>query len=561
MTANPAKDSPPSLRDGGGAWSGKQMLLLPLLLVVLLAFNALFTFTNVAATPWVRPAAALSVELGVLLVAIGLYRAVRLRLGSALKLALALILFIAVLLRYADVTAPTIFARELNFYWDLRHVPDLVVMFWQSAGIFRALAVFLTAILVVLAFMAFSIFGLTVIDRAAARRWGRAGLIAIGAAVIALFVLDRTGHALHKRLAFAKPVSVSAAHQVALLTEAWRLQHGGIASFKEVFGEGVTAMSGRGRPDGSDVFVIFLESYGDTVVDDQRHFARMKPRYEKMQASLDAAGWHVVSRRIEAPTFGGGSWRSHGTLLSGLRLSDQTLYNLLLSTDHKTLVSYFKDAGYRAIAAMPGIKRAWPEGAFFGFDRIYDDKGLQYPGPDFGFWRIPDQYTLFRTHETEIAAAKQPLFAVLVLINSHMPFLPLPPYVNDWSLFATNNAYETGSGQPEDQSDPNRRYMDAILYEFDIVEDFITDFLPKDALLIVLGDHQPAGTVSGPDADWTVPIHVFSRDPGRLAPFRNAGFESGLVPTQRTSEGMENVPGLVLEAASLGRSTAVSGHP
>ncbi|WP_028033861.1 sulfatase-like hydrolase/transferase [Chelativorans sp. J32] len=561
MATEPAQSSLRSRGDGGAAWFGRQALVLTLLLFVLIGFNALFTFTNVPATLWVRLAPTLSVEFGILLLAIGLCRAAGLRMGGGVRLALAIFVFLAALLRYADVTAPAIFGRELNFYWDLRHAPDLVVMYWQSAGVFNVLAFSLAMALILAALIAFIVFGLKLIENATARPWYRAGLIAIGAAMIALFGLDRAGYSMDTKLSFARPVSVAAANHLALLAETWRLRHGGIASLEETFGTGISVLSNRGQPDGSDVFVIFIESYGATVIDEQDHFARMKPRYEHMQASLDAAGWHAVSNRIEAPTFGGGSWRSHGTFLSGLRLSDENLYNLLLSTDHESLVSHFNDAGYRTVAVMPGIKRAWPEGTFYGFDRIYDDKALQYPGPDFGFWRIPDQYTLYRTYEAEIAAAMQPLFAMFVLINSHTPFRALPPYVEDWSLFAAGDAYKTGwSSSDDEQRDQNRRYMDAILYEFDIVEDFIIGFLPEDALLIVLGDHQPPG-IAEPDAGWGVPIHVFSRDPQRLAPFRNAGFEDGLLPEHPTFQGMENMPGLLLEAASSRRFSAVNRQP
>jgi hypothetical protein len=47
----------------------------------------------------------------------------------------------------------------------------------------------------------------------------------------------------------------------------------------------------------------------------------------------------------------------------------------------------------------------------------------------------------------------------------------------------------------------------------------------------VLGDHQPAAVVSGPDASHDVPVTVVARDPAvlqRLAPWR---WDAGLLPT------------------------------
>ena len=65
-------------------------------------------------------------------------------------------------------------------------------------------------------------------------------------------------------------------------------------------------------------------------------------------------------------------------------------HQLLLASERPTLVSHFARHGYRTVGWMPGLKRPWPEGAFYGFDRLADDAGIGYHGPDFGYWRIPD---------------------------------------------------------------------------------------------------------------------------------------------------------------------------
>ena len=50
-------------------------------------------------------------------------------------------------------------------------------------------------------------------------------------------------------------------------------------------------------------------------------------------------------------------------------------------------------------------------------------------------------------------------------------------------------------------------------------------------MLIVLGDHQPAPLVTGPNASRDVPIHVISADPDLIEPFIDAGFVPGTMPT------------------------------
>src|SRR3546814_9397823 len=69
---------------------------------------------------------------------------------------------------------------------------------------------------------------------------------------------------------------------------------------------------------------------------------------------------------------------------------------------------------------MPGIQRHWPEGKFYGFDTIYDAAALDYRGPEFGWWRIPDQYTLDFLYRRELRApGRQPVFAVMATVMSH----------------------------------------------------------------------------------------------------------------------------------------------
>ncbi len=57
---------------------------------------------------------------------------------------------------------------------------------------------------------------------------------------------------------------------------------------------------------------------------------------------------------------------------------------------------------------MPGSSHPWPEGAFYRFDEIYDRARLDYRGPKFGWWFVPDQFTLARLDALEIAPPLAP---------------------------------------------------------------------------------------------------------------------------------------------------------
>ena len=82
---------------------------------------------------------------------------------------------------------------------------------------------------------------------------------------------------------------------------------------------------------------------------------------------------------------GGGSWLAHATLLSGLWIDNQQRYRTLVSSDRLTLTSAFQRAGWRTVGVEPAITGAWPEGEFYGYDRVYDSRNLGYRGPRFSY--------------------------------------------------------------------------------------------------------------------------------------------------------------------------------
>ena len=135
---------------------------------------------------------------------------------------------------------------------------------------------------------------------------------------------------------------------------------------------------------------------------------RWPRRAHELAQAIAASGRGVVSARVRSPTFGGASWLAHAALLAGLDTGDPAQHDLLLASQRPTLVRHFARHGYRTVGWMPGLKRAWPEGAFYGFDRLADDAGIGYLGPDFGFWRIPDQAAMALLHAQELDRSGAP---------------------------------------------------------------------------------------------------------------------------------------------------------
>lgn len=522
--------------------------------------NSLLTFQNVWPTPWVRLVPELAIEILLLLGALGLWRLAGFRLGAWPKAALCGLIFAAFVLRYIEVTAPPLFGRGLNLYWDVQHLPNLIALFWRAAGLPRAVLAAVGFLVGTGGLLWLIWLALGWLDRPLGRRCNRLAAVLCGVVAAAVFFGAMAADRSPLRRAFAIPATVIAGKHIGFVSEALRLRGADAATIADRFALTETASSDLAGLEGDPVFIVFLESYGTTAIDDPRHRPAVLAALDDLQARLRTAGWHGLSNRLVSPTFGGGSWWAHATLLSGARLTDQTLYSLFVTTDRETLVSRFNDAGYRSVAVQPGIQRQWPEGAFFRFDKIYDAEGLGYPGPDFGFWRIPDQYTLHRFATEELSRDGPPLFALIALIMSHMPFQPLPPYVADWSRLDAGQAYDPEAtrrlvAQEADWSDLSRSYVEALRYSFRILGDFILDRLPQNALVVVIGDHQPPALLTGEGKPWTVPIHLLSRNPARLAPFRAYGYRPGLIPDSTGTRGMETFFADFLHAYDSASST------
>jgi hypothetical protein len=62
-----------------------------------------------------------------------------------------------------------------------------------------------------------------------------------------------------------------------------------------------------------------------------------------------------------------------------------------------------------------------------------------------------------------------------------------------------------------------------------VLKRYLSQLVTRDALVIVLGDHQPPG-VAGGDPSRAVPVHVLSRDPRLVERFAAAGYAPGMRP-------------------------------
>ncbi|WP_294643637.1 sulfatase-like hydrolase/transferase [uncultured Aureimonas sp.] len=286
--------------------------------------------------------------------------------------------------------------------------------------------------------------------------------------------------------------------------------------------------------DGHDVLLVFVESYGRSAIENPLFAPRTLARLGAVEADLARVGVLARSGWLRSPVAGGQSWLAHGTMLSGLTIDNQTRYESLLQSDHESLNALFRGAGWRTVAVMPAITMPWPEAGWFRYDEILAAKDLDYRGRPFNWVTMPDQFTLLRIGEI-LQRTSQPVMLQTALISSHAPWTPIPTIV-PWETIGDGHVFDaqaTSGVAPEVLwRDPQRvreNYGLSIDYAIEAVGAFVDRFA-RDAVVIVVGDHQPAELVTGPDATRDVPLHILTADPRILDRLDGWGLVPGMVP-------------------------------
>ena len=75
-------------------------------------------------------------------------------------------------------------------------------------------------------------------------------------------------------------------------------------------------------------------------------------------------------------------------------------------------------------------------------------------------------------------------------------------------------------------------YAESIEYSLSALISFVTTLHEQDddLVLVLLGDHQPASVVTGPDASHDVPITIIAADPAVLEQTSSWGWDDGMLP-------------------------------
>jgi hypothetical protein len=290
-----------------------------------------------------------------------------------------------------------------------------------------------------------------------------------------------------------------------------------------------------------DVFFIFIESYG-SVVYKRPHFT---PPYlqmlEVLEKSLAKNGWSAVSTLSEAPTWGGGSWMSYTSALFGLLVDQQSEYDALKKKysvlDYPNIGRYFSSQGYEYVWVVP-INRRLPEKLeaieqrFYGADRWITFDKLHYEGPLFGWGpSAPDQF-VFGFIQDIVSQPEQPTFLVYLTQNSHYPWKPLPPVLDDWreleSLEMQDGVLSEVQKKGLSLGESRQNYLQAVDNTLDALDEFISLLEKENSVIVLIGDHQPPAVSRREDGFGTM-VHIISQDVDFMESFHEYGFVDGLV--------------------------------
>lgn len=289
---------------------------------------------------------------------------------------------------------------------------------------------------------------------------------------------------------------------------------------------------------GKDVVVAFVESYGQVAVQGTSFSPGVDAVLRQGNTQLAAHGYSERSAFLTSSTFGGISWLAHSTLQTGLWIDSQQKYDQVTAGDRFTLSDAFRKAGWRTVSDVPSDSKPWAIGStFYHYGSQLNGTDVGYRGPRFSYARIPDQYTWAYFQQRELSKPHTPLMAEIDLVSSHTPWTPLPKLV-PWSSIGDGSVYapQPAEGLPpsvvwQDPRHVQQLYGQSIEYSLSSLFSFLTTFHDPDLVLVVLGDHQPAAVVSGPEANHEVPVSIISADPAVIDRLSSWKWQPGMLPS------------------------------
>jgi hypothetical protein len=301
--------------------------------------NASLVFENVWPTPKIRWANALSIELA----ACVLLLAIAHRWADALtRRVVPAVWVVLVAGHYLDVTAPGLYGREFNLYWDSQHLGNVTAMLARAAPLWLiALSVATLAAVVVLLFVVARV-ALRWLASAMERHTARRALGVTATALLAIFAVQESSAPSAAIVSFGDPVTPAYVRQVRFVLA--MLGPGAVAPW---LGPAPDLTNSLAALEGADVLLVFVESYGAVTYETPAIADGLVESRADLSVAVTETDREVVTAYAESPTFGGSSWLAHLSLISGVEVRDQYAYTSLMASNRETMITNFARRGYR----------------------------------------------------------------------------------------------------------------------------------------------------------------------------------------------------------------------
>jgi hypothetical protein len=299
-----------------------------------------------------------------------------------------------------------------------------------------------------------------------------------------------------------------------------------------------------------DVLLFLVESYGRLLWHEPRMSTRHLALLRALEAQLADAGWHAVSAFATARVSGGRSWIAEGGILLGTPIRYEAVFQHLVAQQPMSLVRFLNLNGYHSVLLAPADRHrrgAHPVNRY-QFSQLISFDDFDYRGRHVGWGMVPDQFSMAFVDAHVLQKARQPLFLDFHMVSSHAPWAELPvfverperllgaesaeaqPKLGRGSLVTPFRRYERGSDRFAYEGPLNaemgERYRACVEYSLRTIVQYLRG-RSRDALVVALGDHQPP-VIARENRSYDTPVHVFARDPARLAPLLAHGFRPGL---------------------------------
>ncbi|WP_109419592.1 LTA synthase family protein [Proteus terrae] len=212
---------------------------------------------------------------------------------------------------------------------------------------------------------------------------------------------------------------------------------------------------------------------------------------------------------LRVQTFGGGTWLSEFSVLTGLNTDDfgarkNSVFYFVVDNLNESLFRQLKAEGYYTVLLTPFNRSAYHAGYAYeqmGVDEIIQPQELGYPGIlEENLWKISTVDMLGYVEEVLKKRTDKPLFIFSLTMYEHGPY--------DESH---RDMYQI-AGHTESSNAPGKfsHYMEKIITSDPAIKDF-SNFVAqreKPTMFLYFGDHQPNIELNNYLSPFTNPAHI-----------------------------------------------------